>query len=186
MPWSFVLWFILGILLFWSVGAYNRMVRLRSATLEAFATLDAQLMRLVDLLQSSLPAAVAPSAVAQPGVVPGDVASLWDGLQSAASQFTASLAAARAHPLDGDAMAALSAAQGVLAMAWQRLQHEAHDLAGAAVPETLQVQWEQLALPARVAGEHFNLAVARYNEAIAQFPALLLARLFGFKVARPV
>ncbi len=184
MPWSFVLWFALGVLLFWSVGAYNRMVRLRSATLEAFATLDAQLMRLVGLLQSSLPAAAAPSAVAQD--LCGDGSSLWDGLQSAVSQFTASLAAARAHPLDRDAMAALSAAQGVLAMAWQRLQHETHDLAGSAVPETLQVQWEQLALPARVASEHFNLAVARYNEAIDQFPALLLAWLFGFKAARPV
>lgn len=186
MPWSFVLWFVLGVLLFWSVGAYNRLVRLRSAALEAFATLDAQLMKLVDLLQSSLPAAASPPAVTQPGDLLGDVASLWDGLRSALSQFMASLAAARAHPLDRDAMAALSAAQGVLAMAWQRLQHEAHDLAGAAVPETLQLQWEQLALPARVASEHFNLAVARYNEAIAQFPALLLARLFGFKAARPV
>lgn len=186
MSWSLGLWVLLGVLLFWSVGAYNRLVRLRSTALEAFATLDAQLLKLVDLLQSSLPSSKSQPALSEPGASLDDVAALWDGLRSAMSQFMASLVVARAHPLDRDAMAALSAAQGVLAMAWQRLQHDAHELAGAALPETLTSQWEQLALPTRVASEHFNLAVGRYNEAIAQFPALLLARLFGFKAARPV
>ena len=32
-----------------------------------------------------------------------------------------------------------------------------------------------------VAAEQFNLAVLRYNTSISQFPALLLAWLFGFK-----
>lgn len=34
------------------------------------------------------------------------------------------------------------------------------------------------------ATEHFNQAVGRYNDAIAQFPAVLLAWLFGFQPGR--
>jgi LemA protein len=36
------------------------------------------------------------------------------------------------------------------------------------------------------ATDQFDLAVGRYNEAIAQFPAVLLAWLFGFKPGRGV
>ena len=43
----------------------------------------------------------------------------------------------------------------------------------------------QLALQTHAATEQFNQAVARYNEAIAQFPAVLLAWLFGFKPGLP-
>ena len=37
---------------------------------------------------------------------------------------------------------------------------------------------------AQRATETFNEAVARYNEAIGQFPAILLAWLFGFQPGR--
>ena len=43
-----------------------------------------------------------------------------------------------------------------------------------------------LSAQARAATEVFNQAVGRYNDAIAQFPALLLASLFGFKPGRRV
>ena len=183
---SFMLWTGLGVLLFWSVGAYNRMMRLRSAALQAFAALDAQLLRQLELLQSCLPASMKSSLLTQPGELLDEVAMLWIGLRSAAAQFAASLAAARAHPLDGEAMAALAAARGVLDTTWCRMQHAAHDLAGAPVSETVQSQWEQLVLQVRAVSDNFNQAVTRYNAAIAQFPALLLARVFGFKAARTI
>jgi LemA protein len=109
---------------------------------------------------------------------------LWAGLAGAANQFGASLAVARQRPLDPDSIAALDTARQVLVMAWQRVQDEAHDLAGAQVPQTTQVQWQLLVSQSAVAADSFNLAVTSYNEAIAQFPALLLASLFGFKPAR--
>lgn len=183
---SFVLWPGLGVLLFWSVGAYNRMMRLRSAARQAFAALDARLLEQLQLLQSCLPASMNASLLTQPGELLDDVALLWIGLRSAAAQLAASLAAARARPLDPRAMAALAAARGVLDATWQRMQLTALDPAGAPLPETVQPQWEQGALHVRAAAEAFNQAVAHYNAAIAQFPALLLARVFGFKAARPL
>ena len=39
-------------------------------------------------------------------------------------------------------------------------------------------------VPAYAATEQFNLAVGQYNDAIAQFPAAILAWLFGFQPGR--
>ena len=41
---------VLGLLIFWAVGAYNRLVRLRNAITNAFAQIDVQLKRRHDLI----------------------------------------------------------------------------------------------------------------------------------------
>ena len=109
------------------------------------------------------------------------------GLHGAATQLAACLAAARTRPLEPGGIAALSAAQDVLAMAWERAERDdAHDLAGPRLPETVTARRAQLAQQAHAATDQFNQAVVRYNEAIGQFPAVLLAWLFGFKPGRRV
>ncbi len=48
-------WWIGGALaLFWFVGAYNRLVRLRSGALQAYATLDAALVRQLEFVQARM------------------------------------------------------------------------------------------------------------------------------------
>jgi LemA protein len=180
MPNSLVLWGVAAVLLFWSVGAYNRLVRLRSDANAAFAVMEAELTRQVELVQACLPA-----DEAQPVPTFGSEAPFWGGLQGAATQFAASLAAARHRPLEPEGIAALSAAQDVLTMAWDRVERDdAHDLAGSRLPETVTVQRAQLASQIQAATGQFNQAVARYNAGIHQFPAVLLAWLFGFKAGQ--
>jgi LemA protein len=100
-------------------------------------------------------------------------------------QFAASLAAARNKPLVPEGIAALRAAQEVLAMAWERAEREdAHDLAGPRLPDTVTAMRTQLVAQGQAATGNFNAAVAAYNAAIAQFPAVLLSWLFGFKPGR--
>jgi len=172
-------WILAAVLLFWAVGAYNRLVRLRSEAKAAFAALDQELSRQVALVQACLPAGDShPASLFEGG------SSFWSSLEGAAAQFAASLAAARSRPLEPDGIATLAAAQDVLAMAWERaLRDDAHDLAGSRLPESVSITREHLVVQAAAATEQFNLAVARYNAAIGQFPALLLASLFGFKQA---
>jgi len=172
MSWPLGFWVGAAVLLFWAVGAYNRLIRLRAAVLQAFATLDTRLREQADLVQGCLPQVDA-------------MTGLWTGLGGATAQFTASLDAARTKPLDPGSIAALKAAHGVLYMAWQRLQQDdAHDLAGAALPETLQLRWQQIAEHVQDDAGLFNQQVNAYNDAIVQFPALLLASLFSFRAAR--
>lgn len=177
---SVVLWTVAAILLFWTVGAYNRLMRLRAEANTAFAALEAELAKQIELVRNQLPG---PEAT-QPASLDGDN-SFWSALHGAATQFAASLAAARNRPLEPEGIAALSAAQDVLGMAWERAERDdAHDLAGPRLPDTVTLRRAQIGLQMHAAQEQFNSAVTRYNEAIAQFPALVLAWVFGFKPGR--
>jgi LemA protein len=177
---SFLPWGIAAVTVFWSVGAYNRLVRLRSNANGAFAALESELLKQVQLVHDCVP----PEDEWAPSQFTGGSA-FWGGLQGAAAQLSASLASAKTRPLDPERIAALGSAQEVLSMAWDRAERDdAHDLAGARLPENFSGERAQLVRMAQAATENFNLAVVRYNEAIAQFPAMLLAWLFGFHPAR--
>jgi LemA protein len=179
---SIVAWTVAAVLLFWAVGAYNRLMRLRGEANTAFAALEAELSRQVALVRDCLP----PADATQPAGLENQP-SVWAGLQGAASQFAATIAGARVRPLEPEGIAALSAAQDVFAMAWERAERDdAHDLAGPQLPDTLTARRAQLMVQAHVAIDQFDQAVGRYNEGITQFPAVMLAWLFGFKPARGV
>lgn len=167
-----------ALLLFWSVGAYNRLVRLRTKVLSIFASLTAQFERYAGWLAvhapPALPAGVAPR--------PGDA---WSNLRAAATQFAASLDAVRGRPMDPRAVAGLATARAVLMMAWQQLDDDTlaggrEDLPGA----QRRAEWEAINTQVQAAEKAYAQAVETYNAAIGQFPAVLLARLFGFRRAR--
>jgi len=182
MPSSIVLGAIAAVLLFWAVGAYNRLMRLRAEAKTAFAGLEAELSKQVALVRECLP----PPDATQPAPL-DDGTSFGAALHGAAAQFAASLAAARTKPLEPERIAALSSAQDVLVMAWERAERaDAHDLAGPRLPESITSRRTQLSIQTHAAIDQFDRAVGRYNEAIAQFPAVLLAWLFGFKPGRSV
>jgi LemA protein len=177
---SFLPWVIAAVAVFWAVGAYNRLVRLRSNANAAFAALEAELTRQVQLVHECVP----PEEDQAPSQFAGGSA-FWGGLQGAAAQLQASLSSARARPLDPERIAALGAAQEILSMAWDRAERDdAHDLAGPRLPENFSSERQQLVRMAQAATEQFNQAVTLYNQAIAQFPAVMLAWVFGFHPAR--
>lgn len=194
-----------AIAVFWALGAYNRLMRLRSAVIQAFGSFDAHMVRLLALVSEY--GAVHAAAPAPPGPVPTLAA-----LEGAATQLSASLAMARARPLRPDATAALAAARDVLYTTWEkttaippppsdlpppekpegagepvgpdRPPTETTTAAASLPPSHWQLHWENhLQQNAQAAGV-FDDAVLHYNAAIAQFPASLLARVFGFKAAR--
>lgn len=170
---SLLAWLLPAVLLFWSVGAYNRLVRLRAEVKGAFAGVEAELQRHIELVQQ----------------LPQDTAgqALWSQVRAATTQLGTSLAAARARPVDAQGIEALRAAGDVLSMAWDRAEREdVHDLAGSRLPEATAAARAQLLARIHAAALQFNEAVERYNRAIAQFPAVLLAWVFGFKPGRPL
>ena len=175
-------WIVLAVLMFWGVGAYNRLIRLRSAALQAFGALDAHLMRWLAML-----AEYEASAGGQASAPAAGSAHAHAALGAAGAQFAAALAVARARPLDAGAAAALAAGAQVLEAAWQALVQSAALHSEGVAPPALAPwvqQREQLALQCTPAQERFNVAVGAYNAAVAQFPASILAWLFGFKKAQ--
>lgn len=172
---SSLFWLVGAVLVFWAVGAYHRLVRLRASVLQAFAGLDGQLASLLATLadyDAAQASAGAPAVAAR------------EALQLEARQCAAALARVRTRPLQADAAAALARALQALEAAWNTL---AHQLPTLAVPEgTLPwaQRWEQHQAHNTQAVEQFGAAAAHYHAAIDQFPAQVLAWLLGFKTAR--
>lgn len=174
---------VLAVLLFWAVGAYNRLVRLRSASIQAFGALDAELLRRSALLGEYDAAVTGPR-------LPED-AQMHAALRASGTQFAASLAVMRARPLDASAGAALIAAGKVLEAAWQALidasQSDSAAEGDAEAVKAMHSLIERSALQRsqiELATTQFNIAVDHYNKAVAQFPASVLAWVFGFKQAQ--
>ena len=174
-----------ALLLFWGIGAYNRLVRLRAAVSKAFAALDEQLVRQLVWVQGALPESMR-SGTTAPVELQDDVTAAWARLQAASDQFGVALAQARSQRTDMSSMASLVMAHEALRAAW------AGALTIAVLPgvvpsaERLQERWMRLlhqSMPLRAA---FNDAAQAYNSAIAQFPASLLARTFNFAPAGTV
>jgi len=162
-----------AVLLFWIVGAYNRMVRLRNGIVARFAAIDegfrqrhALIERQVDLLATAL-------ASAGPRL---------DALRAACRQADAAREHARARPAMSGAITSLRVAEDILADARGRLPVQSISGADAELPEIRAKLGENDSTLA-FARREFNAAVTAYNEAVRQFPTMLLAWLFGFRPA---
>lgn len=168
---QFVTLLFLAILVFWAVGAVNRLQRLRQAIFDAQPPLAALLSqrhewvgRMVTTLRPLLP----------------EEAASFDRVLAASTQADAALALMQAKPIAPGPISSLSLAESVLddAVHPLLLRHEAHDTAQVWVQDWLAAQ-SQLA----TARQRFNDAARLYNEGAQQFPASVLSALWGFKPA---
>ena len=164
---SILAWLLVAILVFWAVGAYNRLVRLRSQGLVAFGALEGIFRQYLALASSQVAVEPAPA------------------ITEAIAAYRVALDRARVGPLDPRAIEALRLCHDRL-MRFQRENAAAQALAVAQSGEQRRIQWEQLHVQAEIARADFNRQVDNYNEAISQFPAMLLVVLIGFRPAQPL
>lgn len=182
-------WLICAILLFWAVGAYNRLVRLRASVRKAFAVLDELLLRQIVWVQGCLPASMrggVPVGQGEEGEeaqrqLPDQAELVWGRLSAASEQFAVALAHLRAQPIDSMATASVCMAHEMLLAAWDQAMREAVAPDAEPSAEQLNARWVTLLHQAFPPQDAFNDAVGSYNSAIRQFPAILLAKLFGFQ-----
>lgn len=163
-------WGVAAVLLFWSVGAYNRLVRLRHALTRRFSTVDQQceartalLQRQVDLLAAEPEADTAAQT-----------------LRAACAQADAARAHARAHPAAAGTITSLRLAEDILADARTRI---AGAWPASEPAQALRVELAAVDNTLAFARRQFNEAVALYNHAVGQFPTWLVAGPFGFRSA---
>ncbi len=177
-------WLACAVVFFWAVGAYNRLVRLRSAVRKAFATLDELLLQQVIWVQGSLPASIrAGTAEEPPKGLEGEPGAIWGRLAAASDQFAVALAHLRAQTIDCVTTASLVMAHEMLLKAWENAMQGAVAPDAEPSAERLNARWMALLHQALPPQEAFNSAAKLYNRAIGQFPAILLAKLFGFRPA---
>ena len=174
---SFVAWFFGAVVLSWAMGAYNRLVRLRAKGLLAFSDLEQILGQQMTLISTNF---------LEDALVIDDAPEDWHHLLASVRAVSTALKIAHAQPLNKAATSGLKDGIEGIGLYWRQLVDLQPDLAGSFLPPSFQLQWEQLAFQVDRARTEFNQSVVNYNVAKDQFPANLLAKIFGFKSAQPV
>ena len=168
---------VAALLVFWMVGAYNRLVALRNRVGSAWQQVDEVLQRRGE--------AVAPLVAALRDGLVGEGAAL-DALLSAQAQVAAAADGLRPRPMVADAAQALARAEALMAAASARvlalldLQLELRR-AAAVAPHAQALREAEPRLS--FARQLFNDAVQGYNDAARQWPTRWLTRLYGFGTA---
>ncbi len=184
---SIVFWAVIAVTLFWSLGAYNRLVRMRADLLLALQGLARQWQTNALTVRQELAALSHTPETDSAWASLGDEAANWRPLAQAAKQFQVCLAGVLAKPHrvpPVDDIASVGAAHEVMQGAWQRLQNTHEDLAGPAVPQSLELLWQHQGVLAEEKLRDYNANVQAYNQAVRQFPAIVLSWIFAFKLAQ--
>jgi LemA protein len=158
---------------FWMVGAYNRLVALRTTIGAAFVQVEAALARRA-ALAASLVAALREPFAAEAGAL--------DALVAALREVASAAEALKARPVAPAAAAALVAAEAGFAASFARVQSLAETAPAGAVPEAAVplASLAQLRPALAFARGLYNQAAEAYDDAIDLFPMRMLARLYGF------
>jgi LemA protein len=164
-----------AVLLFWAVGAYNRLILLRNAVARSFVALAVQIGRRNELLEQWV-TQLAPQESA--------TTDRLDALRGAIGQTRSACDHARGRPCVASAVASVALAEAVLAEARERVDGtlQVHAQAGAeTTTSALTAELGATDLALVFARERFNGAVKHYNRAVGQFPTHLICPIFGFQ-----
>lgn len=163
-----------ALLVFWAVGAYNRLVRLKNTIANAFGQIDVQLKRRYDLI---------PNLVEAAKKYLQHERDTLEAVTNARNQARTASDAVRSRPANAAAVLTLSAAEQALSGALGGLFALAEAYPELKADQTVRDLSEELASTENKVAfsrQAYNDAVLDYNNAQSQFPALLVARLFGF------
>ncbi|HEX5639440.1 MAG TPA: LemA family protein [Burkholderiaceae bacterium] len=176
MGWIVVL-VIVAVVVFWAVGAYNRLVSLRNKFRNAFAQIDVQLKRRYDLIPNLVETAKA--------YMKHERETLENVIRARNSAVTAN-AAASADPGSASAIQGLVVAEGALSGALSRLFALAEAYPDLKANQNMMQLTEELTGTENkisFARQAFNDAVMSYNTSSQQFPTNVIAGMFSFAPA---
>lgn len=163
-----------ALLVFWAVGAYNRLVRLKNTIANAFGQVDVQLKRRYDLI---------PNLVEATRKYLSHEAATLEAVTLARNQARVASDAVRSRPTNAAAVSTLASAEEALTVSLGRLFVVAEVYPDLKADDTIRELSEELTSTENkmtFARQAYNDAVLDYNNAQGEFPAVLLARLFGF------
>lgn len=158
---------LLALLLFWVVGAHNRMVRLRSDVARQWGIVDVFWLKWLMRFQGAI--------AARQILAWASEAEDLQTLQDASDVLVEALSDARSQPLDGPTLHRVVESHEALMQCIDRVMLTAPDTVK---PHLLSAQNKIVqSLPLALAPYH--LACGIYNDAIGQSPASWLARRLG-------
>lgn len=167
---SLILWMTLALSIFWGVGLYNRLMRMRARGLSALGSVEKHARHYAELVHAKGLDADA-----------GRATSPWMQLQADLKALDQALRDAKAVALAAEPLMRLGAALDAVQATWRHVREAPADLAGPVVPADMQVRWDAITQRVDSARSGHNQILTKYNEALVQFPARLVVGLMGFK-----
>jgi LemA protein len=165
---------VLLVVVFWAIGAFNRLTRLKNAIANAFGQIDVQLKRRYDLI---------PNLVEVARKYLAHESQTLEAVIAARSQAQSAELSAAASPLNAGAIGALAGAEQVLGGALGRLFAVAEAYPDLKADQNMRELSEELSSTENRIGfarQAYNDHVLEFNDSVAQFPTLIVARLFNF------
>jgi len=172
-------WVFCALTVFWALGAYNRLVRLRAQVDAQYTQVMVALTGLTELAQQAISDAVADTSSHRTSSDALHIAACWRRLSTSATQARVAMARMQEHSLLPQSVEDLNQAWRLFEDTWDELKVSPWGL----MPEPLRLQWQEHRLLSQPLRRNFNKAVEQYNQAIAMWPATLVARLFQFRPA---
>jgi len=161
---NWIIWGIPAVIILLLVAIYNRIVALVQSRKNAFSDIDVQLKLRHDLVPNLIET-VKGYAAHEKGVFE-------------------KVTEARASAMRGGSIGDRAQSEGILGAAMMNLMAVAENypqLKADGSFQKLQVELSDIENKIAAARRFFNNATSEYNTAIQQFPAMFIARMFGFK-----
>ncbi len=168
---------LIALVIFWAVGAYNRLIGLRNQFKNAFAQIDVQLKRRYDLI---------PNLVETAKAYMKHERETLEAVIKARNVAVGANTAAAADPGNPESMKQLVAAEGVLTGALGKLFALAEAYPDLKANQNMMQLTEELTATENkiaFARQAFNDSVMTFNNAVEQFPSNFIANFFSFKQA---
>lgn len=182
---SMVLWIVVAMVLFWVVGLYNRLMRIRARAMAALRSVEKHMRHCIKLAQLHVNYAGTGEEEPLNGI---DV-----GLCQEQSQLVLNLQLLDKALKDVRGTPFARSAVARVGELFEGTQHlwlanlNGTDKRGMAVPpKAMQLQWETATDKAQTARAGLNTILFKYNEAMYQFPARLVVGVLGFRPAGPM
>lgn len=172
-----VLLALAAVLMFWTVGAYNRLVALRNAIAGAWAKVD-EAQRQRRAAADPLLAALREPLAAEQGALDALQSALVETAHAAATMGARPVVRAHAQAWVAAETALSAAASRVFALLEQHTELRQQEAVASNV-----LAWLEASKRLRFARQLFNETATPYDEAIAAFPTRLLVQLFRFGAA---
>ena len=168
---------VVFLVLFWAVGAYNRLVSLRNQFNNAFSQIDVQLRRRYDLISNLVETAK--------GTMKHESQTL-EAVILARNQAVAANAQAAADPASMSAMQHMASTESTLGTSLGKLFALCESYSDLKASQNMMQLTEELtSTENRIAfsRQAFNDAAMLYNTALEQFPGSVIATIAAFKRA---
>lgn len=161
-------------ILVWGVATYNHLIRLKNEIANAFGQIDVQLKRRYDLI---------PNLVETAKKYLSHERETLEAVIGARNGAASACNAVQKNPLDSSAIAALTGAEATLTNQLGKLFALNERYPELKADQTIRELNEELTSTENRVGfarQAYNDSILAYNDQAGQFPAVLLAKIFGF------